>query len=64
MICLYQDPAARPCRWRNWAASERNPGRPDPSYHKDLRPLEYVVGDAVGRLGAPIYPMMEIDERP
>ncbi|MCB1799541.1 MAG: efflux RND transporter permease subunit, partial [Gammaproteobacteria bacterium] len=32
-------------------------------YHKDLRPLEYVVGDAVGRLGAPIYPMMEIDER-
>jgi multidrug efflux pump subunit AcrB len=32
-------------------------------YHKDLRPLEYVVGDAVGRLGAPIYPMLEIDER-
>lgn len=30
-------------------------------YHKDLRPLEYVVGDAVGRLGAPIYPMLEID---
>ncbi len=32
-------------------------------YHKDLRPLEYVVGDAVGRLGAPIYPMLEIDEK-
>ncbi len=32
-------------------------------YHKDLRPLEYVVGDAVGRLGAPIYPMMAIDEK-
>jgi len=32
-------------------------------YHKDLRPLEYVVGDAVGRLGAPIYPMMEVDEK-
>ncbi len=32
-------------------------------YHKDLRPLEYVVGDAVGRLGAPIYPMLEIDDR-
>jgi len=32
-------------------------------YHKDLRPLEYVVGDAVGRLGAPIYPMFEVDER-
>ncbi|MET0091020.1 MAG: efflux RND transporter permease subunit, partial [Candidatus Thiodiazotropha sp.] len=32
-------------------------------YHKDLRPLEYVVGDAVGRLGAPIYPMLKVDER-
>ena len=32
-------------------------------YHKDLRPLEYVVGDAVGRLGAPIYPMLEVDEK-
>ena len=31
-------------------------------YHKDLRALEYVVGDAVGRLGAPIYPMGKIDE--
>ncbi len=32
-------------------------------YHKDLRPLEYVVGDAVGRLGAPIYPMLTVDDR-
>jgi multidrug efflux pump subunit AcrB len=32
-------------------------------FHKDLRPLEYVVGDAVGRLGAPIYPMLEVDEK-
>ncbi len=32
-------------------------------YQKDLRPVEYVVGDAVGRLGAPIYPMLEIDKR-
>ena len=31
-------------------------------YHKDLRPLEYVVGDAVGRLGAPIYPMLKVDQ--
>ena len=31
-------------------------------YHQDLRPVEYVVGDAVGRLAAPIYPMMEVDE--
>jgi multidrug efflux pump subunit AcrB len=32
-------------------------------YHKDLRPLEYVVGDAVGKLGAPLYPMMEVERR-
>jgi multidrug efflux pump subunit AcrB len=32
-------------------------------YHKDLRPLEYVVGDAVGRLGAPIYPMLKVDQK-
>jgi multidrug efflux pump subunit AcrB len=32
-------------------------------YHKDLRPLEYVVGDAVGRLGAPLYPMLEVEEK-
>ncbi|EXJ13959.1 efflux RND transporter permease subunit [Imhoffiella purpurea] len=31
-------------------------------YHKDLRPLEYVVGDAVGKLGAPLYPMMEVED--
>jgi len=30
-------------------------------YHQDLRPVEYVIGDAVGRLGAPIYPMLEVD---
>ncbi|MGB0722817.1 MAG: efflux RND transporter permease subunit [Gammaproteobacteria bacterium] len=32
-------------------------------YSKDLRPVEYVVGDAVGRLGAPIYPMLEMEEK-
>ncbi len=31
-------------------------------YHKDLRPVEYVVGDAVGRLGAPVYPMLKIND--
>jgi multidrug efflux pump subunit AcrB len=35
----------------------------DPLVHqKDLRPVEYVVGDAVGRLGAPIYPMLKVEE--
>jgi len=29
-------------------------------YHKDLRALEYVVGDAAGRLDSPIYPMAKI----
>jgi hypothetical protein len=32
-------------------------------YHKDLRPLEYVVGDVIGRLGAPLYGMIDVDER-
>jgi len=31
-------------------------------YHKDLRPVEYVTGNGVGRLGAPIYGMLEIQE--
>lgn len=31
-------------------------------HHKDLRPVEYVVGDAVGRLGAPIYPMFTLED--
>jgi multidrug efflux pump subunit AcrB len=31
-------------------------------YHKDLRPLEYVVGDAVGKLGAPLYPMLAVEK--
>jgi len=29
-------------------------------YHKDLRPIEYVTGDVAGRLGAPIYGMLDI----
>ncbi|MEA3276652.1 MAG: efflux RND transporter permease subunit [Pseudomonadota bacterium] len=32
-------------------------------YHKDLRPQEYVVADAVGRLGAPLYPMLAMEEK-
>ena len=32
-------------------------------FHKDLRPLEYVVGDVIGRLGAPLYGMIDIDAR-
>ncbi len=31
-------------------------------YHKDLRPMEYVVGEMEGRLGAPIYGMMSVEE--
>jgi hypothetical protein len=31
-------------------------------YHKDLRPMEYVVGEMEGRLGAPIYGMLEVEE--
>ncbi len=28
--------------------------------HKDLRPIEYVIGDAKGRLAAPIYAQMDV----
>jgi hypothetical protein len=31
-------------------------------YHKDLRPVEYVVGEAVGELAAPIYGMFAVEE--
>jgi multidrug efflux pump subunit AcrB len=30
-------------------------------YHKDLRPMEYVVGEMEGRLGAPIYGMLAVE---
>jgi multidrug efflux pump subunit AcrB len=32
-------------------------------YNKDLRPVEYVVADVGGRLAAPIYGMMQVEER-
>ena len=32
-------------------------------YHKDLRPMEYVVGEMEGREGAPIYGMLSVEER-
>ena len=32
-------------------------------FHKDLRPIEFVVGDSVGELPAPIYAMNDIDEK-
>ena len=31
-------------------------------YHKDLRPVEYVVGEAVGDFAAPIYGMFEVED--
>jgi multidrug efflux pump subunit AcrB len=31
-------------------------------YHKDLRPIEYVVGEMEGRLAAPIYGMLGVEE--
>jgi multidrug efflux pump subunit AcrB len=35
----------------------------DPTiYHKDLRPMEYVVGEMEGRLGAPIYGMFGVED--
>jgi len=31
-------------------------------YHKDLRSVEYVVGESIGKLAAPIYGMFEVDK--
>ena len=31
-------------------------------YHKDLRPVEYVVADVGGRLAAPVYGMMQVQD--
>lgn len=31
-------------------------------YHKDLRSVEYVVGESIGKLAAPIYGMFEVDD--
>ena len=32
-------------------------------YHKDLRPVEYVVAESTGRLGAPIYGMFQVEDQ-
>jgi len=32
-----------------------------PIFHKDLRALEYVTADAVGRMGAPLYGMLSVE---
>ncbi len=32
-------------------------------YRKDLRPMEYVVGEMAGRLGAPIYGMRAVEDQ-
>jgi len=34
----------------------------DPVYHKDLRAVEYVTGEVTGRLAAPIYGILEIED--
>ncbi len=33
----------------------------DPVYHKDLRAVEYVTGEVSGKLGAPIYGILELE---
>ncbi|MCP5142924.1 MAG: efflux RND transporter permease subunit [Chromatiales bacterium] len=36
--------------------------RDDIIFRKDLRPVEFVVGDAKGRLAAPVYAQLDVDE--
>ncbi|WP_018137708.1 MULTISPECIES: efflux RND transporter permease subunit [unclassified Thioalkalivibrio] len=35
----------------------------EPIYHKNLRPVEYVTGEVVGRLAAPVYGMLEVQQQ-
>ncbi|AHE97702.1 efflux RND transporter permease subunit [Thioalkalivibrio paradoxus] len=35
----------------------------EPIFHKNLRPVEYVTAETVGRLAAPIYGMLEVQEQ-
>ncbi|MEJ2212982.1 MAG: efflux RND transporter permease subunit [Gammaproteobacteria bacterium] len=37
--------------------------REDMIFKKDLRPVEFVVGDAKGRLAAPVYAQLDVDEK-
>ena len=32
-------------------------------YHKDLQPVEYVTGEMEGKLGAPLYGMLDVEKR-
>ena len=43
--------------------SIRTAHRVDIIYNKDLRPVEYVVADVGGRLAAPIYGMMQVEDK-
>ena len=35
----------------------------EPVFHKNLRPVEYVTAEGVGRLAAPIYGMLEVEQQ-
>lgn len=35
----------------------------EPIFHKNLRPVEYVTAETVGRLAAPVYGMLEVDQQ-
>jgi multidrug efflux pump subunit AcrB len=35
----------------------------EPVFHKNLRPVEYVTAETVGRLAAPIYGMLEVEQQ-
>jgi multidrug efflux pump subunit AcrB len=35
----------------------------EPVFHKNLRPVEFVTAETVGRLAAPIYGMLEVEQQ-
>ena len=59
---LMQSPSGTTVPLRELGRFERRT-ESDVIYHKDLRPVEYVVADVGGRLGAPVYGMLQVQDK-
>ncbi len=52
--------AGKPVPLREVVTVDRSGLREQPRYHKDLLPVEYVVGDAAGAIDSPLYSMFSL----
>ncbi len=52
--------AGKPVPLREVVTVDRSGLREQPRYHKDLLPVEYVVGDAAGAIDSPLYAMFSM----